>query len=408
MRPVISGAATLSWQLPINTRRWGEHAWITNTWPAVVAQLESNAPALSAALDALRRNPKGVPYDFRGENYKLGIEPIHQCVKLRYWLTWATANNLREGKLDDAGEDILAMAQLGRSFRSNHPNYYGDFMQRTLNATWELLQSSPTNDAQLAALQDIWLKGSTLPDYPRSDEEYRAWDLKRIEAQTWRTTNADAVWEPPRDFGPTKAALWFLGGRYFDEFAVLVISQDRLHLTRALAQSRRWSSWPGEHRLRVILWALPWDAVCSFAYREDWYFSEHMLRAAEYETHREMTVGAIALQRYRLRRGQWPEKLNDLVPELLAELPRDWMNGEPLRYRRTPNDTFTLYSVGEDLRDDGGDLTPVYNGNMDAHPQPMWTTRDAVWPLVATKETVDALKKAAAAKKQSPQPQTSW
>jgi hypothetical protein len=72
------------------------------------------------------------------------------------------------------------------------------------------------------------------------------------------------------------------------------------------------------------------------------------------------------------------------------------MDGQPLRYRRNANDTFTLYSVGEDLRDDGGDPSPVPVKRFDK--SPMWMGRDAVWPCVATDENVAALKRAAVAK----------
>jgi hypothetical protein len=394
MRPVISGAATFSWQVPIIND-------VPSTWPAVVAQLNSNAPALSAAMDALGRNPHGVPYGF-----------VHDPVfaetdrhRLLYWLMWATANNLREGKLDEAGETILAMERLGRTFQSNHPAYYRQFMQHGLNATWELLQCGATNVQQLSALQDIWSNATIVPDLAKAYEAYHAWNLEHVEALTWGTTN-DNAWVLQL-FPPTSRALWFLGGRYFDEYGVLLISQHRLNLTRSIAESRRWSSWHGESWPKQLWWCLPWSEIMPFALNEDWYFSEHMLRTVEFETHREMTVAAIALQRYRLRHRQWPETLNDLVPEFLTELPRDWMDGQPLRYRRNSNDTFTLYSVGEDLRDDGGDLTPIDNSNFDVYPLAMWRTRDAVWPVVATKENIDELKKAAKDKKQPP-PRNEW
>jgi hypothetical protein len=137
-----------------------------------------------------------------------------------------------------------------------------------------------------------------------------------------------------------------------------------------------------------------------FSFGGDWYFSEHMLRTFEFETQREMTVAAIALQRFRLRYGRWPEKLEQLMPELLVAVPRDWMDGHSLRYHRNANDTFTLCSVGEDLRDDGGDLSYVEVGGFDKNPLPMWTARDAVWPCVATDENVAALKRATAARQE--------
>jgi hypothetical protein len=48
------------------------------------------------------------------------------------------------------------------------------------------------------------------------------------------------------------------------------------------------------------------------------------------------------------------ERWSRFVPEV----PRDWMNGAPLRYRPNDDGTFTLYSVGMDRKDDGGDPTP--------------------------------------------------
>jgi hypothetical protein len=64
---------------------------------------------------------------------------------------------------------------------------------------------------------------------------------------------------------------------------------------------------------------------------------------------------AIAAERYRLKYGQWPDKLETLVPEFLAEVPGDPFNlPNPLRLVRTV-DGLVVYSIGLNLRDDGGD-----------------------------------------------------
>lgn len=63
---------------------------------------------------------------------------------------------------------------------------------------------------------------------------------------------------------------------------------------------------------------------------------------------------AIALERYRLARGQYPESLDPLAPQWMARLPRDIINGQPLQYRRTADGQFVLYSVGWNEADDGG------------------------------------------------------
>lgn len=59
----------------------------------------------------------------------------------------------------------------------------------------------------------------------------------------------------------------------------------------------------------------------------------------------------IALERYRLHYDRWPEDLAELVPDFLNEIPRDRMDGKPLRYDATGR---RLYSVGTDLIDTGG------------------------------------------------------
>ena len=63
---------------------------------------------------------------------------------------------------------------------------------------------------------------------------------------------------------------------------------------------------------------------------------------------------ACALERYRLAHGAFPDKLDVLVPQYLAKLPHDIINGEPLHYRRTDDGLFVLYSVGWNETDDNG------------------------------------------------------
>ncbi len=103
-------------------------------------------------------------------------------------------------------------------------------------------------------------------------------------------------------------------------------------------------------------------------------------RVANWETRRRLLVAAIALERYRLRRGAYPESLDSLVPELLSSPPLDFMDGKPLRYRRTEDGHFLLYSIGTDCLDDGG------NGRIPGSPRPNsdLDPPDLVWPRPAS------------------------
>jgi hypothetical protein len=61
----------------------------------------------------------------------------------------------------------------------------------------------------------------------------------------------------------------------------------------------------------------------------------------------------IAMERFRLANGRWPDSLDDLVPEFLDSVPLDRFDGAPLRYRLVEG-VPTLFSIGVDRDDDGG------------------------------------------------------
>jgi hypothetical protein len=77
------------------------------------------------------------------------------------------------------------------------------------------------------------------------------------------------------------------------------------------------------------------------------------LKAANAQVAAEQAAIGCALERYRLAKGEFPQKLESLAPEFIAALPRDPITSEPYRYH-TNAERFTLYSVGWNERDDGG------------------------------------------------------
>ena len=78
------------------------------------------------------------------------------------------------------------------------------------------------------------------------------------------------------------------------------------------------------------------------------------MRRAEYEA----TLAVLALQRYRLDKGQYPPDSGGPRPgRLPAAGPGDPYSDGPLVYRTT-GDAFTLYSVADNFQDDGGVQNP--------------------------------------------------
>jgi hypothetical protein len=63
---------------------------------------------------------------------------------------------------------------------------------------------------------------------------------------------------------------------------------------------------------------------------------------------------ACAVERWRLAHaGALPPSLDALVPQFLAAVPEDPMDGKPLKFRPRRLG-FVVYSIGEDGTDDGG------------------------------------------------------
>ncbi len=71
-------------------------------------------------------------------------------------------------------------------------------------------------------------------------------------------------------------------------------------------------------------------------------------------------VVALACERHRLASGRWPVSLADIPVNLLAAVPLDPFDGQPLRYR-VVDDGVVVYSIGPNRTDDGGHLSPTDN-----------------------------------------------
>jgi hypothetical protein len=69
------------------------------------------------------------------------------------------------------------------------------------------------------------------------------------------------------------------------------------------------------------------------------------------DTQLQATRVILALRGYQLTHGNLPADLNALVPEFLDAVPADDFDGQPLRYAP---DRKIVYSVGQNLKDDGG------------------------------------------------------
>lgn len=105
----------------------------------------------------------------------------------------------------------------------------------------------------------------------------------------------------------------------------------------------------------------------------------------------DQAVTACALEKYFLDHQAYPAMLAELVPTYLNRAPNDVIDGAPMRYRRTADGRYQLYSIGWDGRDDGGTFVwpedrtwrrasnPVADGKPPAFPNPDRQQGDWIW-----------------------------
>lgn len=84
-------------------------------------------------------------------------------------------------------------------------------------------------------------------------------------------------------------------------------------------------------------------------------------RIAQAEAEIRSAVAALAIERYRSATGKTPASLSDLAPAYIEAVPLDPFGDRPLRYV-VDLAGYSVYSVGENGKDDGGVFKPRWDG----------------------------------------------
>lgn len=381
-------------------------AWQTYEWEDLSQQLAEGATPLRQVKEALKRPSLNVELDY-AQGMWLSLPHLNDTRNIARWLASAALDNIHNGNLDEAVTNIAAIASLTR-FQETERLTISQLVRTSvgetgLRTTWEALQAPGWSDSQLARLSEVWGAPHMVSDLVRAVEEERTlalvdFDLLRQRRDLRRHAMGitfDVVWEydqwvhnashelPGKIRLLLASELWRLLWSYQDEHRVLHRRQAFLDTTRTVEKRKSWSP--------VSLPPVTNDCEGRSLRCARFYFSNMLagpgleqgfLKILYFETQREMTCAAIAIQRYQIRAGKLPADLAALVPAYLPQLPHDWMNGEPLRYRLNADGTFTLYSVGEDGRDDGGDAS----FRPDRWGKHLWYCRDVVWPSPASED----------------------
>jgi hypothetical protein len=315
------------------------------------------------------------------------------------WLAAAAVCQLHEGHLEEALQNIEALARLAAAHRDEY-TLVSQMIRVAISGlglyvTWEALQAPGWTEPELARLQQAWQGINLLDAVETGLVGERAGGI-----EMWTTVRGPKARQLLALFGrpagttlKDQAELWFQNHLLLPVYKLTSIDRDelfylqsmqaalvtirslkarqpwmeaRIPQDQALTNLSRLSAPAGQIRYWLSSLAIP-----------------NYSRAAETglrnETERQMTLTAIALARFRLAHGSFPRDLSELSPVLLAQPPYDPMSGKALHYRPGPAGEFLLYSIGLDGVDDGGNPGADSSTNRFG----FWDGRDAVWPWPA-------------------------
>jgi hypothetical protein len=401
MRLTPSGRAVVAFRQNEWVDAW-EKPRVTNRWDQLAADLKTNEAVLAAIRAGLAKPVFNNEVDLT-QVKNLKIQHAASVKRLSYWLGGAGMLALHEGNPHAALPDLVEQIRLSRLLAEDHL-LISELVRMALGTiarsdTWEALQADGWTDEDLVALQKAWEGQEFAVAMGRSLEGERVFAGAAFEMM--RESNPDAItllfglehflhmdeesssWNGIASFFKEQVycRIWRFAWSYQAQERNLETTQRLIEIARKAAAEKSFASVReaiARHKEESNNRNL-YDKVRFPDEQSLFTLSDVVIKSMRIETERSMTLCAIAIKRHSLRHGRPPASLEALVPDYLPAVPIDFMDGKPLKYRLNADGSYTLYSVGEDGKDDGGDaiLPP---GEMSRNP---WKRKDFVWPAPA-------------------------
>ena len=272
---------------------------------------------------------------------------------------------LQDGQTEKAFDDVMLALRLADSVRTE-PFIITHLvriaiLQITLQPIWEGLAEHKWSDAQLAGLDVELAKINFLADYEFSVRGERAAHVKIVD---WMEQKRSRFWDLfnminddernlMNNFGLSAEIYLMPRGWYYQSEIVLSDAQQQWVLPMVDDAQQTVSPQAARESVNAVNSLRP-GAVNLFARLLLPELGSYAEKVAHGQTAVNLARVAIALERYRLAHGEYPETLDALTPQFMEKVPHDIIGGQPLHYRLTNDGQFVLYSVGWNERDDGG------------------------------------------------------
>lgn len=408
MRPISSNTAMVTWSQDNPVAEIDDYFWA-----GLGKTLRERAYVLDPACQALI----SAPFRF-GITMATNADIAPDAARARFLgsaLAARTLVELHERHHAEAWTNLLALTRLVTAWETEPTEISHLIRFRWVltaeRAAWEALQSRDWTEDELADLQREWESPNFFTGLPETAALARASTIEFCSYQrkqppppgpTLREFISELVNSPNRAWADATSgwrnARYRNYQSYEDESAWLLYYRDcEVDYRRALT-ANSWlelrdlpsatNSHPAQANTLTGRDALRIGPVGGPFQRQG---RTLLARAAEAEARRRVTETAIAIERFRLANHSYPDSLSKLEPRFLKACPKDFMDGQILRYRRTDDDRFLLYSVGADGFDDHGVL------QVETRPYPAFARMDGpdlVWPLPASAAEVQAFARA--------------
>jgi len=414
------GKAVICSQQPVVLQTYS-----TNSWEALTAAVGQNKEALNL-LHQIIEHPAldfGIHYE-RG--FGEGFEFTNlNLVQLRNSANYLSANaicNLHHGDVAAAVKNEQAMLALANAMQSQRlvisELVRMAITRKAVNLNWEILQSPGVTGEQLTALQNDWdrlnfLQGckdalimerlcgeNTLSMWRNSDyglNNFFGWERRArenigfpVEEESWlkKAKSESQIflwrywWSYPDELRCLRGHEVLMETLRYAETngAFLKAFQQQQARLDALGINKLESEFGGMLSGKTDFHSMLSESITTLGYT--------FKKVMTVESAKRIVVTAIALKRFQLKHGNYPEKLSDLTPEFLPSVPLDPVDGQPLRYRRNVGGTFLLYSVGENGKDNGGNPSLEKDDETKSFQWQNPHALDWVWPQPATPEEI--------------------
>jgi hypothetical protein len=293
---------------------------------------------------------------------ELNTARFSECKRLVQLMSLHATAELEAGEGDEALKDIRVCLSLSKLLQKE-PLLISQLVriavaELSIQPIWEGLARHRWTDEQLQELQKMLAEIQLLDDYSTVMRGERAYGNGQLEQYRAGHFPAELkIQAGPLSKFSSKAIL------YQNQIALNQLVKGFVLPAVDAAQHR---VFPKRCDTNVIFSILskpnPYNSIARMSAAA---FAKVPERFARVQTSIDLATVATALERYHLAHREYPENLKSLSLQFAERLPNDVINGESLKYQRTKDGQFILYSVGWNEVDDSGQVVQKKDGSVD-------------------------------------------